>query len=186
MTEQTNDRVCVAQIGAPHGVRGEVRLWPFTADAMALGEYGVLESEDATREFEIETLRPAKDHLVARLRGVADRDAAEQLRNVKLFVPRARLPAPEAEEFYHADLIGLPVFDTSDQQLGTVMAVHNFGAGDLLEIQRTAGGDSVLLTFTQAVVPVVDVAGRRIVADAPAGTFDDVSSEGIPARDGEE
>jgi 16S rRNA processing protein RimM len=163
----------VAQIGAPHGVRGEVRLWPFTADAMGLGEYGALQSEDGTRQFEIETLRPVKDHLVARLRGIADRDAAEQLRNVKLFVPRSRLRATEADEFYHADLMGLPVFDTHDQQLGTVVAVHNFGAGDLLEVQRAAG-HSVLLTFTQAVVPVVDVAGRRIVVDPPLGTFDDV------------
>jgi 16S rRNA processing protein RimM len=185
LTGQKNDRVCVAQIGAPHGVRGEVRLWPFTADAMALGEYGVLESEDATRQFEIETLRPVKAHLVARLRGIADRDAAEKLRNVKLFVPRSRLRATEPDEFYHADLMGLPVFDTDDQQLGTVAAVHNFGAGDLLEVQRAAGG-SVLLTFTQAVVPVVDLAAGRIVIDPPAGTFDDVSSEGFPARNGED
>lgn len=185
MTEQKNDRVCVAQIGAPHGVRGEVRLWPFTTDPMALSEYGVLQSEDGAREFEIETLRPAKDHLVARLRGIADREAAERLNNVKLYVPRARLPAPDTDEYYHADLIGLPVFDTSNQQLGTVAAVHNFGAGDLLEVQRAAGG-SVLLTFTQAVVLVVDVTGRRIIVDPPAGTFEDAGSEGIPARNGEE
>jgi 16S rRNA processing protein RimM len=139
---------------------------------MALLDYGVLASEDGAQSFEIETLRPAKDHLVARLRGIADRDAAEQLRNIKLFVPRSRLPAPEAEEFYHADLIGLPVFDRSDQQLGIVAAVHNFGAGDLLEVQRADGG-SFLLRFTQAVVPVVDVAAGRIVIDPPAGTFED-------------
>lgn len=175
----------MAQIGAPHGVRGEVRLWPFTADAMALGEYGGLQSEDGTRQFEIETLRPVKDHLVARLRGIADRDAAEQLRNVKLFVPRSRLRATEADEFYHADLMGLPVFDTDDQQLGTVVAVHNFGAGDLLEVQRAAGG-SVLLTFTQAVVPVVDLKGRRIVVDPPLGTLDDLDAEGISARNDED
>jgi 16S rRNA processing protein RimM len=170
---EKDDRVCVAQIGAPHGVRGEVRLWPFTAEPMALPDYGVLESEDGAQSFEIETLRPAKDHLVARLRGVADREAAEQLTNTKLFVPRARLPAPDEDEFYHADLVGLPVFDADDQQLGTVTGVHNFGAGDLLEVQPAAGGATVLLTFTQAVVPVVDVAARRIVANPPAGTFDD-------------
>ena len=166
----------MAQIGAPHGVRGEVRLWPFTADPMALRDYGALESEDGAQRFEIETLRPAKDHLVARLRGIADRDAAEQLTNTKLFVPRSRLPAPEPDEFYHADLIGLPVFDTNDQQLGTVTAVLNFGAGDLLEVQPAVGA-TVLLTFTQAVVPVVDVAGGRIVVDPPAGTFDQAERE---------
>jgi 16S rRNA processing protein RimM len=166
----------VAQIGAPHGVRGEVRLWPFTADPMALRDYGALESEDGAQRFEIETLRPAKDHLVARLRGIADRDAAEQLTNTKLFVPRSRLPAPEPDEFYHADLIGLPVFDTNDQQLGTVTAVLNFGAGDLLEVQPAVGA-TVLLTFTQAVVPAVDVAGGRIVVDPPAGTFDQAERE---------
>jgi 16S rRNA processing protein RimM len=167
----------VAQIGAPHGVRGEVRLWPFTADPMALRDYGALESEDGAQRFEIEALRPAKNHLVVRLRGIVDRNAAEQLTNTKLFVPRSRLPAPEADEFYHADLIGLPVFDTNDQQLGTVTAVLNFGAGDLLEVQPAAGGATVLLTFTQAVVPVVDMAARRIVADPPAGTFDQTERE---------
>ena len=167
----------MAQIGAPHGVRGEVRLWSFTADPMALRDYGALESEDGAQRFEIETLRPAKDHLVARLRGITDRNAAEQLTNTKLFVPRSRLPAPEADEFYHADLIALPVFDTKDQQLGTVTAVLNFGAGDLLEVQPADGGATVLLTFTQAVVPVVDIAARRIVVDPPAGTFDQTEPE---------
>ena len=180
MTERENDRVCVAQIGAPHGVRGEVRLWPFTADPMALLEYGTLQSEDGARQFEIETLRPAKDHLVARLHGVGDRTAAERLKNLKLYVPRERLPPPEAEEFYHIDLIGLPVFDTQGAQLGTVAAVHNFGAGDLLEVQPAAGGASVLLTFTETVVPLVDVAARRIVVDPPAGTFGDSEAETAP------
>jgi 16S rRNA processing protein RimM len=182
--ESGKDRVCVAQIGAPHGVRGEVRLWPYTEDPLALQEYGVLESEDGAREFEIETLRPVKDHLVARVRGIVDRKAAEQLTNTKLFVPRSRLPAPGADEFYHADLIGVPVFGTDDRQLGIVAAMHNFGAGDLLEVQRPVGG-SVLLTFTQAVVPLIDLAGRRIVIDPPAGTFEDVRSDAIPAKDEE-
>ena len=89
-------RICVAQIGAPHGVRGEVKLWSFTADPLAVKDYGALESEDGAARFEIEAVRPAKDHLVARLRGVSDRDAAGRLTNLKLFVPRERLPEPEA------------------------------------------------------------------------------------------
>lgn len=173
--------MCVAQIGAPHGVRGEVRLWPFTADPMALSEYGMLQSEDGAQQFEIETLRPAKDHLIARLHGVADRTAAERLKNLKLYVPRERLPPPEADEFYYTDLLGLPVFDTRGAQLGAVAAVHNFGAGDLLEVQPAAGGAPVLLTFTQAVVPLVDLSARRVVVDPPAGTFDDLTPETAPS-----
>ena len=171
----------MAQIGAPHGVRGEVRLWPFTEDPMALLEYGTLQSEDGARHVEIQTLRPAKDHLVARLRGVADRTAAERLKNLKLYVPRDRLPPPEADEFYHADLIGMVVFDTQGAQLGAVAAVHNFGAGDLLEVQPTAGGASVLLTFTQTVVPLVDMTAQRIVVDQPAGTFGDAEGTTAPS-----
>ena len=92
------DRICVAQIGAAHGIRGEVRLWSFTEDPLAVADYGPLESEDGTRRFEIEALRPAKDHFVARLAGVADRDAAEKLTNIELYVPRDRLPPIEDDE----------------------------------------------------------------------------------------
>ena len=162
-------RICVAQIGAPHGVRGEVKLWPFTAEPESVRDYGPLESEDGARRFEIETLRTAKDHLVVRLKGVNDRDAAERLTNTKLFVPRERLPATEADdEFYHADLIGLAVVDASGNDLGSVAAVHNFGAGDLIEVKPAQSNATVLLPFTEAAVPVVDIAGRRIVVDAAA------------------
>src|SRR5262249_57066725 len=112
---------------------GEVKLWPFTSDPMAVAQYGVLEAEDG-RSFEIEAVRPGKDFLVARLKGVADRTAAQELRNVDLFIPRERLPVAANEEYYHADLIGLSAEDSRGQMLGTVTAVHNFGAGDLLEI----------------------------------------------------
>jgi len=167
------DRVCVARIGAPHGVRGEVRLWVFTEHPMAIANYGTLESEDAAQRFEIESLRPAKDHFVARLRGIPDRTAAERLNNVRLFVPRDRLPPTEdAETFYHADLIGLAAVDRHGAAVGTVLAVHNFGAGDLLEIQP-AGGPSVMLPFTAEAVPTVDIAAGRIVIEPPAGLFGD-------------
>ena len=162
-------RVCVAQIGAPHGVRGEVKIWPFTADPLSVGTYGLLESEDGAARFEIETLRAAKDHLVARLKGVNDRDAAARLTNTKLFVARERLPDTDADdEFYHADLIGLAVVDADGNELGNVAALHNFGAGDLVEIKPAQGAQTVLLPFTETTVPVVDIAGRRIVVDAAA------------------
>jgi 16S rRNA processing protein RimM len=160
------NRVCVAQIGAPHGVRGEVRLWTFTADPMAVARYGPLETEDGKRVFEIERVRPAKGHLVARLRGIDSREAAETLTNTKLFVPRERLPAPEDDEFYHADLVGLRVDDEDGNEIGAVIAVHNFGAGDILEIQPPEGG-TMMLPFTETVVPEVDIAGGRLVIVLP-------------------
>jgi 16S rRNA processing protein RimM len=167
------ERICVAQIGAAHGTRGEVRLKSFTADPMAVIDYGALETEDGSATFEIESLRPAKSHWVAQLRGVRDRNAAERLANVKLFVPRDRLPAAETDEFYHADLIGLAAVTTDGCVLGTVVAVHDFGAGDILELKQEGKRDTVMLPFTSAIVPVVDIAGRRIVIDPPEGVFKD-------------
>jgi 16S rRNA processing protein RimM len=159
----SEQRICVARLGAAHGIRGEVRLWSFTADPAAVVDYGPFEAADG-RTIEIVTLRPAKDFFVARLKGVADRTAAEALRNVELFVPRARLPAPQdGEEFYHADLIGLAVVDPSGAELGSVVALHNFGAGDIIEVRRAESRDTVMLPFTQAAVPQIDVAAGRIV-----------------------
>ena len=165
-------RICVAKIGAPHGVRGEVRLWPYTTDPMAVKDLSPLETEDGKRAFTIDAVRPAKDFLVARLKGVADRSAAEALRNLELYVARERLPEPEGDEFYHADLIGLAVVDKGGTPLGTVVALHNFGAGDLIELRRADGGATVMLPFTDTVVPEIDIAGGRIVVDPPAGALD--------------
>lgn len=162
------DRVCVGQVGAPHGVRGELRIKPFTADPLAFQNYGPLESEDGARRFTLLSLRPAGSVVVARLEGVADRDAAEALRNARLYVPRERLPPPEENEFYHADLIGLAAVSPEGRPLGTVVAVPNFGAGDLIEVAPADGGASVLVPFTRAVVPEIDLTGRRVVVDAPA------------------
>ena len=123
-------RICLGQIGAAHGTTGEVRLRSFTSDPNAITGYGPLETEDG-RVLTIESLRPAKDHFVARLSGIADRNAAERLTNERLYVPRERLPPPDdADEFYHADLIGLSVVDPAGETFGSVIAVHNFGAGD--------------------------------------------------------
>jgi 16S rRNA processing protein RimM len=161
-------RVCLGQIGAAHGVRGEVRLRSFTAEPSAIVNYGLLESDDG-RIFHIESMRPTKDHFVARFAGVADRNAAEQLANIKLYVPRERLPAPaEADEFYHADLVGLIVVDRAGRRLGTVVAIHNFGAGDLIEVRPDAGDKTEFMPFDAATVPEVDLAGGRLVVDRPA------------------
>jgi 16S rRNA processing protein RimM len=160
-------RVCVAQIGAAHGVRGEVRLKPFTTDPLGVTRYGALETEDG-RRIEIEAARPARDMLVARLKGVADRNAAEALKNVRLYVPRERLPQPEDDEYYHADLIGLAAQTADGMAFGVVKAVHNFGAGDLLEIEPVEGGATVMLPFNATTVPTIDIAARRVVVEPPA------------------
>jgi len=161
-------RICVGQIGAPHGVRGEVRLRSFTGDPDAIAAYGPLETEDG-HVVQIESLRRGKDHFVARLAGVGDRNAAERLTNVKLYVLRERLPAPDhADEFYHADLIGLAVVDRAGGKLGTVVAVHNFGAGDLIEVRPATGNTTQMLPFNETTVPVVDLAAGRLVVEPPA------------------
>ena len=157
------DRICVAQIGAAHGLRGEVRFRSFTQDPMAVTSYGPLQSEDGTRRFEIEALRPSKDAFVARLKGVGDRDAAEKLTNVKLYVSRDKLPpVDDAETFYHADLVGLAAVMPDGTPLGIVTAIHNFGAGDVIEI-KPESGEPLLLPFTAAVVPKIDIAARRMI-----------------------
>ncbi|MBI4367496.1 MAG: 16S rRNA processing protein RimM [Deltaproteobacteria bacterium] len=161
-------KIRVARIGAAHGVRGEVKLWPFTQEPMAAADYGPLETEDGAQRFEIEALRPAKDHLVARLKGIGSREAAAKLCNLDLFVPRERLPPiAEADTFYHADLIGMAAVTPEGAPLGNVIALHNFGAGDLIEIATTGGGEPLLLPFTETVVPKIDMALRQIVIVLP-------------------
>ena len=162
------DRIRVARIGAAHGVRGDVKLWSFTQEPIAIVDYGPLETEDGKQRFEIEALRPAKGFLVARLKGVGDRDAAAKLCNLELFVARNKLPAiDEPDTYYHADLVGMAAVTLEGAPLGNVTAIHNFGAGDLIEIASGAGGEPLLLPFTETVVPEIDTALRRIVVVLP-------------------
>lgn len=162
------DRVLIARIGAPHGVRGEVRLFVFGEDPEALFDYP-LTDETGIRSFTIASMRAAKDHFVARLKGVDDRNAAEKLTNTDLFVPRAALPPAEDEDtFYQADLIGLRAEAPDGTVLGTVTALFDFGAGDILEYAPAEGGRTRLVPFTRAAVPVVEVAAGRVVIDLPA------------------
>jgi 16S rRNA processing protein RimM len=165
------ERIRVARIGAAHGIRGEVKLWSFTEDPLAVAQYGPLESEDGARRFEIEALRQAKDFLVARFAGIADRNAAETLRNIDLFVPRDRLPPlEEADTFYHADLVGLSAQSEDGETLGSVVAIHNFGAGDIIEIAPEGGGATLMLPFDETTVPMVDIEAGRIVVVRPIET----------------
>ena len=158
--------VCVARIGAAHGVRGAVKLWTFTEDPLAVQHYGPLMTKDRARQFEIASVRAAKDHLVATFKGVASRNDAEKLNGIELYVPREKLPATDDDEYYHADLIGLAAVNAADEPLGRVVAIHNFGAGDIIEIAPPKG-PTMLLPFTNAVVPTVDLAGGHVVIELP-------------------
>lgn len=158
--------ICVAKIGAAHGVRGEVKLWPFTEDPMAVIDYGPLTTKDGARQFEVVRARVAKDHLVATLKDVTTRNDAERINGIELYIPRDRLPETEEGEYYHADLIGLRAIDAKGDQIGTVLAIHNFGAGDIIEI-APAQGPTLLLPFNSIVVPTVDLANGHIVVELP-------------------
>jgi 16S rRNA processing protein RimM len=159
-------KICVARIGAAHGVRGAVKLWTFTEDPFAVKAYGPLLTKDGARHLELTSAREAKDHLVATFKGIETREDAERLNGVELYVARDQLPATEDDEYYHADLIGLAAVTTSDEPLGRVIAIHNFGAGDIIEIAPPSG-TTILLPFSNAVVPTVDLAGGRVVIALP-------------------
>src|SRR3979490_2592516 len=159
-------QICVARIGAAHGVRGAVKLWTFTEDPFAVKAYGPLLTKDGTRSFEIATAREAKGHLVATLKGVRTREDPERLNGVELYVAREKLPATDENEYYHADLIGLAAVNADNEPLGRVIAIHNFGAGDIIEIAPPQGS-TMLLPFTNAVVPTIDLKGGRVVIELP-------------------
>jgi 16S rRNA processing protein RimM len=158
--------ICVARIGAAHGVRGAVKLWTFTEDPLAVKHYGPLTTKDGARQFEVAHVREARDHLVATLKGIATREEAERLNGLELYIAREKLPATGEDEYYYADLIGLAAVTTADAPIGRVVAIHNFGAGDIIEIAPPRGS-TLLLPFTNAVVPTVDLAGGRVVIELP-------------------
>lgn len=167
----SKDRVCVGAIAGAFGVRGEVRLKSFCAEPGAIADYAPLWTEDGARSFTVTLGAPIPNGLSARLSGIGTREAAEALRGVRLYADRARLPSLPDDEFYHADLIGLTVLDTGGTVLGRVSAVLNHGAGDLLEVQRPGKGNA-LLPFTRAIVPTVDLAAGRVIADPPEGLLE--------------
>jgi len=166
------ERVCVGAVAGAFGVRGEVRLKSFCAAPEAIATYGPLATEDGARSFTVTLTRPVAGGFAARLSGVATKEAADALRGQRLYVDRAALPALSDDEYYHADLIGLAVHDPGGAALGRVVAVHDHGAGDLLEVAVPGRTETVLVPFTRAIVPTVDLAAGRIVADPPEGLFD--------------
>lgn len=160
---------CIGAIAGAFGVAGEVRLKSFCAQPEDIASYGPVSTEDGSRKFTLRLTRPVAGGLGARVTGISTKEEADALRGTTLWVPRSRLPSLGDDEFYHADLIGLAVQDPGGAPLGTVRAVHNHGAGDILEIAGPKG-ETLLIPFTQQAVPTVDLASRRIVADPPAET----------------
>lgn len=160
-------RIAVGRFGAPHGVRGEIRVKSYTADPLAIASYGELQDRAGTRKFRLTSTRHVKDDmLVARIAGAADRTAVEALVNEELFIERAQLPAPAEDEFYLSDLIGLEARLRDGTRFGRVRNVLNFGAGDILEID-TGASDTAMLAFAKAIVPEVNIAERYIVVEPP-------------------
>jgi 16S rRNA processing protein RimM len=166
------DRVCVGAIAGAFGVHGEVRLKSFCAEAADIAAYGPLCTEDGARSFEITLTRPIPSGFGARLSGVTSKEAADALRGTRLFAPRSALPGLPDDEFYHADLLGLSARDTGGAELGKIAAVLNHGAGDILELRGAPLKGSVLVPFTRAIVPTVDLAAGRVIIDPPEGLFD--------------
>ena len=158
----------MGRIGAAHGIKGEVRITSFTEQPLALKDYGPLATDKPGLMIEIESARATTNVLVARLKGVTDRNEAEKLNGVELYVERDRLPpAGEDDDFYHADLIGLEARLSDGTVLGTVTAIPNYGASDLVEVRDARTGDTFLYPFTKAVVPEVRLADGYIVIDVP-------------------
>jgi 16S rRNA processing protein RimM len=169
--DRDSARICLGIVTGVHGIKGWVRVKSFTAEPEAIAAYGPLEDESGARRFAIDLVGAGKGVLLARLAGIEDRAAAERLKGLRLYVQRAVLPPPEEGEFYAADLIGLSALLEDGTRFGTVRAVNDFGAGASLEIEDTAG-KTVVVPFTGAAVPVVDVAGQRVVVVPPAGLLD--------------
>lgn len=169
MSDASKDRICIGSIAGAFGVQGEVRLKSFCAEPTAIADYGPLWTEDGKRSFKVTLTRPVAAGLGARLSDVKTKDEADALRGTNLYVDRARLPSLPDDEYYHADLIGLTVQDTGGRVLGKIAAVHNHGAGDLLEVTGPGLKTALLIPFTLAIVPTVDLKAGRVIADLPEG-----------------
>ena len=165
-------RVCLGAITGPHGVRGLVKVKTFTEVPEDIAAYGPVEDETGTRRFTLRITGAAKGQVIVAMDGVGDRNAAEALKGQRLYVERAALPEPDDGSFYHADLIGMDVVALDGTALGTVSALYDFGAGDLLEF-RAADGKARMLPFTEEVVPTVDLEARRMVVDPPEGALEE-------------
>lgn len=159
----TDKRILIGRILTAHGLKGEVKIKSFTEAPLDIASYGAVTASDG-RKFELVNERMQGEAVVATIKGISDRTSAESLRGLDLWIDRADLPEPDDDEFYHADLIDLPVVDADGAEIGRVLAFHNFGGGDVVEIKR--GTASIFMPFTVKMVPTVDVKGGRLVLSA--------------------
>jgi 16S rRNA processing protein RimM len=161
-------RILLGHIRGVHGIRGDVTLQTYTAEPEAIGDYGPLSDEAGRRTFEIKSVRMTGKGVIAHLKGVEDRTAAEALRGTALYVARSKLPPPTDGDYYHVDLIGLRAVDPAGQAIGRIVAVQNFGAGDLLEVRFDGASGTEFIPFTDACAPQIDIAGGQVVIIPPA------------------
>ena len=167
MAETKPDRILLGRIAGAHGIRGEVLIKTFTAAPENIGAYGPLSDESGARTFKVKSARATPKGVVARLQGIDDRNGAEALKGVALYIERDRLPAAAEDEFYHADLVGLAAVSPGGKPVGEIVAVQNYGAGDLLEIRLAGSSKTEFVPFTDEVVPEIDIAARRVVVVMP-------------------
>lgn len=176
--------ICVGAVTGARGIKGDIRIKSFTDDPMAIGSYGPLYDKTGTQTFDLKLTGQAKGQLVGQIKGTPDRNAAEKLKGLQLFVPRDILPSPQDDEFYFSDLVGLRAEDTEGNALGTIQSVDNFGAGDVLEIVgEVAGG--LIVPFTKLTVPRVEIEQGRVVIDIPDGLLDPPDEEAKESGNGE-
>ena len=166
------DMVLVGVITGAHGIKGEVKLKSFTSEPLSIGRYGPLQSLSG-QSFEITKLKAAKDGFIAVLKGVGDRNEAEALKGVELFVAREKLPKLKNNETYAHDLMGLDVILENGSKLGKLVAMPNYGAGDLLEVAVNGSAETILIPFTNAFVPQTDFTSRKIIVSLPEGYLDE-------------
>jgi 16S rRNA processing protein RimM len=166
-------RILLGEITGVHGIRGEVVVRSFTAEPETIGTYGPLTEATGTRRFSLRVLRTTNKGIVARIDGIADRTEAEALRGTKLYIERAKLPAAEPSEFYHADLIGLRAIAPDGSPLGAIVAVQNFGAGDIIELKLEGTPATEFIPFEQQWVPDIDIAAGTVTINRPLDDGDE-------------
>jgi 16S rRNA processing protein RimM len=164
--------VLVATFGAAHGIKGEVRVKYHTADPQALVDYSPLRDESFSRSFTFLSARKAGEVAIARVKDITDRNQAETLTHINLYAERSKLPPPDEDEFYHADLIGLRVEGPDGELIGTVQGIYDFGAGEMLDIRRPRR-KGVMIPFTREIFPTIDIAGGRAICMPPKGLLAD-------------
>ena len=160
-------RVLIGRIGAPHGVRGEVLIQSFAHEPRAIASYGPLDTEDGKQRLELKVIRETPKGLIVRVAGIGDRNGVEALKGQGLYIDRSRMPAAAADEFYRADLVGLRAIDSNGHTVGTISAVDNYGAGDILELRVDGSSETELIPFAAAYVPSVNVAAGTITIVLP-------------------